>query len=613
MFRDKYNLLILALIFSGSAPALADPSSRVGRLSYIDGAVSFRPASQEQWSLATLNYPVVSGDSFWTDANARNEIQIGSIKIRMDQATEIDITQLDDEHTSINVPQGVVNIHMQAAPLGGTMEVMTPAGEVDLVEPGSYHIDSGQPLNGMFSNQVQVTALEGQLQIRSLRSLLEVMPGETAVLAGNPPTYSLHEGNATAFDNWALSREKREMASTSLRYVSSHMTGYEDLDQYGQWYTIPQYGAIWYPASVNPEWAPYRYGHWVFVQPWGWTWVDDAPWGFAPFHYGRWICIQHRWGWVPGQIVERPVYAPALVAFIGGAHWNLSFSSGIHPAVGWVPLAPHEAFYPYYPASANYVRNVNITHVNNTVINNITVNNVQNVTVTNFINHQAATVVPATAFTQATPVHKAAISISTEQLVKAPITPVITHLQPDPAALSGGKPMSLAGQSHLPHHEAASPVEKTVNAPLPVHSMQSQSFGSSQFHELRNESTDQTLSVHTQDKNNPVVPVPHPVSAPNTLIPSPHTLSESHATVPASAVPTTRTQSAPVHGEANEALPKAPIAHPEQKTHMVPTLQGWQRVPMEHHPVPVQGQSVHEERNLPMKNQPEKIRDEKKG
>jgi hypothetical protein len=25
------------------------------------------------------------------------------------------------------------------------------------------------------------------------------------------------------------------------------------------------------------------------MSPWGWTWVDNAPWGFAPFHYGRWV------------------------------------------------------------------------------------------------------------------------------------------------------------------------------------------------------------------------------------------------------------------------------------------------------------------------------------
>jgi hypothetical protein len=46
-------------------------------------------------------------------------------------------------------------------------------------------------------------------------------------------------------------------------------------------------------------WAPYRHGHWAHVMPWGWTWIDDALWGFVPFHYGRWAMLGGGWGWVP--------------------------------------------------------------------------------------------------------------------------------------------------------------------------------------------------------------------------------------------------------------------------------------------------------------------------
>ncbi len=74
-------------------------------------------------------------------------------------------------------------------------------------------------------------------------------------------------------------------------------------------------------AEVPAGWAPYRNGHWAWIDPWGWTWVDDAPWGFAPFHYGRWTVVDDRWGWVPGPVRQRAVYAPALVAFIGGAEF----------------------------------------------------------------------------------------------------------------------------------------------------------------------------------------------------------------------------------------------------------------------------------------------------
>jgi hypothetical protein len=136
------------------------------------------------------------------------------------------------------------------------------------------------------------------------------------------------------------------------------MTGSDDLDRYGEWDRHPEYGPVWYPATVVVGWAPYRYGHWAFIRPWGWTWVDDAPWGFAPFHYGRWINYGGRWGWCPGTYVARPVYAPALVGWFSGSHVSVGISIG-GPAVGWVPLAPREIYRPGYRASAGHVYRLN--------------------------------------------------------------------------------------------------------------------------------------------------------------------------------------------------------------------------------------------------------------
>ena len=137
--------------------------------------------------------------------------------------------------------------------------------------------------------------------------------------------------------------------------------------------------------AVPANRAPYRYGHWASVQPWGWTWVDDAAWGFTPGHYGRWVQIGHRWAWVPGERVVRPVYAPALGSFfdLGGA--------GINVSLGWVPLGPQEVYVPPYRHSPRYVREVNITNVRNetTIIN--VVNNKTVVNVNNYRNYREAT------------------------------------------------------------------------------------------------------------------------------------------------------------------------------------------------------------------------------
>src|SRR6202007_1399580 len=126
-------------------------------------------------------------------------------------------------------------------------------------------------------------------------------------------------------------------------------------------------------------WVPYRYGQWVWVTPWGWTWVDNAPWGYAPFHYGRWVVVQNSWCWVPtpkhGR-AGRTVYAPALVAWAGAAP-----VAGAAPAshVSWFPLGHREVYVPPYRVSSGYVRRINVTNTtvaDTTYITNIYQNNI---------------------------------------------------------------------------------------------------------------------------------------------------------------------------------------------------------------------------------------------
>ena len=426
------------LVLCGSAAAETDPPGRVGRLSFISGTVSLHTADQTEWSPAPLNYPVTSGTSFWTEPDSRAELQVGADEIRMDGSTEVTVVRLDDDATRIEVPQGVVNIHLRTLPPGGVL-VTTPLGEVNLARVGSYHIDAGHPNGDTPPDRIQVAVLEGQAQFRGERTTVQVMAGESARIGGNPMTMSIVEANATPFDDWALARERREAASETTHYVSPEMTGYTDLDTYGQWRPEPTYGHLWYPAAVPVGWAPYRYGHWAFVAPWGWTWIDDAPWGFAPFHYGRWVFVGGRWGWWPGAvIVARPVYAPALVAFFGGANWGVSLAvGGPVGAVGWVPLAPHEVFRPYYRSSVTYVRNINITTVNRTVINDIHVTHVDTVAVSKFANRRAVTVVPSRAFVGAAPVDRATVALPEDEVGRSRTMAEVGHLKPTVASRAG--------------------------------------------------------------------------------------------------------------------------------------------------------------------------------
>lgn len=408
----------LACLLGLGVPALADPPARVGRLSAIAGTVSFHDSGDTQWSPAALNYPVTSGNAFWTEPGARAEIRIGSTAIHLDGSTELDITALDDRRFDATLAQGTVNIRVPRFDDGDGYTIATPRGTVILAAPGTYRIFAGTD-----RDPTQVAVLEGAARVVDRNSTVSLSRGEEALLSGTDTIdYQITEAQPTPFDNESLAGERREeqVALPAARYVSPEMTGYEDLDEHGVWRSDPTYGPVWYPQAVPVDWAPYRYGHWRWIAPWGWTWIDDQPWGFAPFHYGRWAYIGDRWGWTPGTMVARPVYAPALVAFVGGG-WSLSLTAGGGPAVGWFPLAPREVYVPSYPASVTYVRNVNITNVTN--VTNITNQTISNVNVTNVrhANRQFATVVPQEAFVRAQPTGRTAIAVPRDKLDRAPV------------------------------------------------------------------------------------------------------------------------------------------------------------------------------------------------
>ena len=148
------------------------------------------------------------------------------------------------------------------------------------------------------------------------------------------------------------------------------MVGYEDLDRHGIWWNEPGYGHVWAPTYISIGWAPYRFGHWKWIGPWGFTWIDHTPWGYAPFHYGRWAHVRNRWCWVPGPRHFRPVWAPALVGWHGMPGVRDPSRPG---SVSWFPLGPRDVYVPTHHASPRYVRAVNVS--NTTIDNNARITN----------------------------------------------------------------------------------------------------------------------------------------------------------------------------------------------------------------------------------------------
>jgi hypothetical protein len=413
--------ILLAL---AGAPAIADPGdppSRVARLNYLSGQVSFRPGSVEDWAAASLNYPLTSGDHLWTDAGAQTEMHIGSTAVRMAPETALAILNLDDRTVQLSLTQGAVNVHVRFLGPDEIFEVDTPSVSITLVRPGDYRIDADGD-----HNMTAVAVRGGEAQVNGGGASFAVEPRQSAQIAGLD-SVSQEIGPLpppNGFDNWCALRDRREEQSISASHVGREMTGYEDLDEHGVWREVPGYGWVWAPNTVAVGWAPYRYGHWAWIEPWGWTWVDDASWGFAPFHYGRWAMVGGGWVWVPGTMVARPVYAPALVAFVGGPRFGVSLAIGGGGVAAWFPLGPREPYIPAYHVSQVYVQQVNISHVTVTNIN------VVNVRYANQNVVGAVTAVPHDAFVGARSVHQAAIVLPPGEMARAQVIGATAPMAP---------------------------------------------------------------------------------------------------------------------------------------------------------------------------------------
>jgi hypothetical protein len=430
----------------GQEPA-QDPPGRVGRLNYSQGSVSFRPAGEDDWVTAVPNRPIVSGDDLWADENSRAEVHVGSTAVRLGPKTGITFLTLDDRTAQIRLAEGSLILRVRHLDDDDSYEVDTPNVAFTLLQPGEYRIDVSED-----GSRTVTTVWHGRGRVTGGGFTYNVVADQSATFTGDEQHLDYDLGQIPGrdgFDEWAFDRDDREDHADSANYVSREMTGYEDLDEYGDWNYVAGYGPCWRPRAVVAGWAPYRFGHWAYVGPWGWTWVEDEPWGFAPFHYGRWAFVSGGWWWVPGPVVVRPVWAPALVAFVGGGS-GFRFSAGV--GVGWFPLAPGEVYVPGYQVSRGYVNRVNIT---NTTVNVTKVTNVYNTVIVNrnttvnnvtYVNQRvnnAVTVVPHEAFVNARPVAQSMMRVDPREVERAPVTRAVAAEPVRTSVVGAGRPVKV--------------------------------------------------------------------------------------------------------------------------------------------------------------------------
>ncbi len=410
-----------------------DPPSRVARLSVTQGNVSLQPASVQDFSPAEVNYPLTTGDRLWVDSGALAELQIGQIAVRMGQQTDFTVTGLTDTLAQFGMAQGSVHLRAFGLDQGTTTELDTPNAAVTVLAPGDLRVDV-YPQN----NVTVFTLISGSAQVDAEGFQQQLRPGETLQITGEGPVSArdVRGPRQDGLDGFSAGQDGAFEAAMAAEnsYVDPGTIGAQDLGNYGDWSADPDNGPVWFPRGVAVGWQPYRFGHWAWVAPWGWTWIEGEPWGFAPFHYGRWGQFGGRWGWIPGPRVVRPVYSPALVVFVGGPDFAARQGFDRAPGGGvaaWFPLGPREPYQPWYHTSDRYVTRVNVSNIYNRNVNEVRMQWAGRGATPfhadpdrQYVNRRVATVaVPQATFAAGRPVQGAALRVDANQFSGAPVIP----------------------------------------------------------------------------------------------------------------------------------------------------------------------------------------------
>ena len=476
LFRRGSVIFVAALVgattvLSTLAHAQGEPPARVGRLAFAQGTVSFHDREQPGWIPAVVNRPLTSGDAIWTEPNARSEISLSGTRVRMEGASQLDMLAIDDSQTRLQLDQGRIDVKCYAMDTNQPYEILTPRGTAALQQQGDYYMEAGSTQDptrlGVRAGAAQFQALNGQT--------VAVRPGEVAEILGDASSPQIRVVNTAppAPPAYWAARDRQVVYDQPPQYLSAGITGYEDLNAYGSWINDGTYGEVWAPRAVPAGWAPYRTGRWIYQEPWGWSWVDEQPWGFAPYHYGRWANLGGRWVWVPPQRDVRPVYAPALVAFVGGVELAAALTNRSVAPVGWFPLGPREAYVPPYTANQDYYLRMNRSaRVQDEILRERWESAQRREAFeagqrSALMNQRFATVVPTAAFVNSQPVARAALQVPQQRIAAAPVAPVSAP----PAPTASIAAAATAGAKAPPPPAAAAPnvaVAKTAVADMPM-------------------------------------------------------------------------------------------------------------------------------------------------
>ncbi|HEU5334431.1 MAG TPA: DUF6600 domain-containing protein [Terriglobales bacterium] len=362
----RYLAVLAAVLVMTAASYAGAPQLQPGvaRVSLLHGDVTTQRGDSGDWVNAGLNTPLTAGDKVATGPDSRAEIQLDYANVlRLADNANASIADLTRDRIQVQLGLGLADFS-QLRDSNANIEIDTPNIAVRPLRPGVYRIQVNS------ATETQVIVREGEAEVTTPQGSTRVQSGQQITVEGttNPEYQTVSAPQRDDWDRWNSDRDSLISRATSWRYTNQYYTGSQDLDDYGRWVNVPDYGPVWSPA-VGPGWAPYSYGNWVWEPYYGWTWVSNEPWGWAPYHYGRWFLYGSSWCWWPGPVYGGyyPVWAPAYVSFFGfgfggGFNFGVGFGFG---NIGWLPIGPGDFYHPWYGRGVNVVNVTNITNIYN--------------------------------------------------------------------------------------------------------------------------------------------------------------------------------------------------------------------------------------------------------
>ncbi len=302
---------------------------RLARFSLVNGDVSWRPSSSDDWSTASANIPLREGAQIWVTNGGRAEVQFddGSY-LRLGDGAIVILQTLysdnDGEFTELRQNQGLISLNLKNT--SSVYQIDTP--ETSVKAAGVSKIRIG------VNDGVEIAVRDGKAAISGPGGDAKLIDGNYVYLQDtSSPITIAPVPDEDSWDHWNDRRDETLVDDETDSHVPSDISVVAgDLDTYGIWREDPDYGWVWVPAVPSPDWRPYEYGSWTYCEPFGWTWVSSEPWGWAPYHYGTWFHAGYGWAWRPGP--QRQYWSPAVVSF--------SYYNG---NIGWCPLGPREVDY----------------------------------------------------------------------------------------------------------------------------------------------------------------------------------------------------------------------------------------------------------------------------